>query len=316
MRHHIAVIGAGVVGTATGQGFLRHGHSVTFVDVSESRVSELQAQGLHAVERLSLDDRPTWVFLTLPTPDDGRRWDLGRFVAGVRSVGEALGRAPAYVTVVVRSTVPPGTCNDVVRPILEDASGMRVGGGFALASNPEFLRARCADEDFLHPWMTVLASRSRRTQERLAELLRPFGGELHCFDDPTTAELIKCSHNLYNAAKISFWNELWMVGQRLDVDMRDVAATVARSAEGSFNVEYGITGGAPYGGACLPKDTKGFLGFAEELGVRMPLLEAVDQVNETMRVVHDGGAHHSLVDLPSQREPERAMVDGRGRPAR
>lgn len=316
MRHHIAVIGAGVVGTATGQGFLRHGHSVTFVDVSEARVTELRGQGLHAVERLPVDDDWTWVFLTLPTPNDGRRWDLGRFVAGVGSVGEALRRAPAYATVVVRSTVPPGTCDDVVRPLLEDASGLRVGSGFALASNPEFLRARCADEDFLHPWMTVLASRSRRTQERLAELLRPFGGELHCFDDPRTAELIKCSHNLYNAAKISFWNELWMVGQRLDVDMRDVATTVARSAEGSFNVEYGIAGGAPYGGACLPKDTKGFLGFAEDLGVRMPLLEAVDQVNETMRVAQDGDARHALVHLPPQHEPERAMVDGHGRPAR
>jgi UDPglucose 6-dehydrogenase len=169
--------------------------------------------------------------------------------------------------------------------VLEEASGRRLGPGFALASNPEFLRARSADEDFLHPWMTVIASRSRRTQERLVALLAPFGGELQRFDEPAVAELVKCSHNLFNAAKISFWNELWLVARRLEVDIDVVSRTVARSAEGSFNVLYGTAAGSPYDGACLPKDAKGFLGFADGIGVPMPLLEAVEAVNEHVRTV-------------------------------
>ncbi len=180
----------------------------------------------------------------------------------MRDVGAALAATGAMHTVVVRSTVPPSTTEDLVKPILEEVSGKKEGVGFALASNPEFLRAASAADDFRWPWMTVIGARSKRVQERLTALLAPFGGELRVFDDPATAEMIKCAHNIYNATKISFWNEMWLVCQELGIEHDDVAGTVARSAEGSFNPMYGIRGGAPYGGVCLPKDTNGFLGFA------------------------------------------------------
>jgi UDPglucose 6-dehydrogenase len=157
-----------------------------------------------------------------------------------------------------------------------------------LASNPEFLRAACAAEDFRHPWMTVIASRSARTVERLAGLLRPFGGELRTFADPAAAELLKCAHNIFNATKISFWNEMWLVARRLGLDLDGIASVVARSAEGSFNPEYGIRGGAPFGGVCLPKDTRGFLGFAEAIGVEMPLLRATVKVNDRLAAIVTG----------------------------
>ena len=181
------------------------------------------------------------------------------------------------------STVPPGTCNGVVKPILEETSGLRMGDGFSLASNPEFLRAACALEDFLHPRMTVVGSRSKATLERLSELYQPFGGELQTFDDPATAELVKVSHNLFNATKISFWNEIWLLSQQLGLDGAAVAETVSRSAEASWNPAYGIRGGAPFGGACLPKDTRGFIAFAQEAGVAVPLASGVETVNEQLR---------------------------------
>jgi UDPglucose 6-dehydrogenase len=278
----IHIIGAGVVGTATGKGLAQHGHNVSFVDVDPERISMLRQDGYAASDALVLGDRPTIIFLTLPTPNDGYRWDLDYIKVGARSVGAALRDSRAVHTVVVRSTVPPGTCDTVVRPILEDVSGRRADDGFALASNPEFLRARCALEDFLYPRMTVIGSRSPRTLERLDDLLRPFGGELRRYRDPKMAELIKCTHNLYNATKISFWNELWQVSQRLGLDGDTIAETVALSSEASYNTAYGIAGGIPYGGACLPKDTKGFLGFARSLGVDVPMAVATDRVNERM----------------------------------
>ncbi|HEY8200854.1 MAG TPA: UDP-glucose/GDP-mannose dehydrogenase family protein, partial [Actinomycetota bacterium] len=223
-----------------------------------------------------------FVFLTLPTPHAGGAYDLSVIAGGARAVGEALRDAPAFHTVVVRSTVPPGTCEGLVGPILERASGRRTRQEFGLASNPEFLRAASAEEDFRFPWMTVIASRSRRTVERLSRLLAPFGGEVRTFSDPAEAELVKCCHNLFNATKISFWNEMWLVSRALGLDADRVAATVARSAEGSLNPEYGIRGGAPFGGSCLPKDTLGFLGFAGSRGIEMPLLQAVMEVNERM----------------------------------
>jgi UDPglucose 6-dehydrogenase len=197
-------------------------------------------------------------------------------------VGAALAVSEGMHTVVVRSTVPPRTTEDMVKPLLEEVSGKKEGVGFALASNPEFLRAASAADDFRWPWMTVIGARSKRVQERMTALLAPFGGELRVFNDPTTTEMIKCAHNIFNATKISFWNEMWLVCQNLGIDHDDVAGTVARSAEGSFNPLYGIRGGAPYGGVCLPKDTNGFLGFAAGRSLEMPLLDAVVRVNDTL----------------------------------
>ncbi|MHA6629601.1 2-dehydropantoate 2-reductase N-terminal domain-containing protein [Pseudonocardia sichuanensis] len=282
----IFIVGSGVVGAATGEGFLKAGHEVTFIDVSQPRIAELAARGFDVRSEIDLSDEPeSLLFLTLPTPNDGHRYDLSAFSAGTAAVGRALAASPTHHTVVVRSTVPPGTTEGLVKSTLEEHSGMVAGEGFGLASNPEFLRAVSAAEDFAHPWMTVVASRDPQTTERLRALLAPFGGELRTFTDPAQAEFIKCAHNIYNATKISFWNEMWLVAQKLGVDLDPIAATVARSAEGSINPQYGIRGGAPYGGVCLPKDTQGFLGFADNIGVDMPLLSAVVETNDRLATI-------------------------------
>jgi UDPglucose 6-dehydrogenase len=279
----IFIVGSGVVGTATGEGFLAAGHEVTFVDIAPERVRELRERGLDVRTQIDLSGEPdSLIFLTLPTPNDGHRYELSAFTAGTAAVGRSLAAAPAHHTVVVRSTVPPGTTDGLVRTVLEEQSGRTVGEDFGLAANPEFLRAASAAEDFAHPWMTVVASRDPQTVDRLRALLSPFGGELRTFADPAEAELVKCAHNIYNATKISFWNEMWLVAQKLGLDLDPIAATVARSAEGSINPQYGIRGGAPYGGVCLPKDTQGFLGFAGTIGVDMPLLSAVVETNDRL----------------------------------
>jgi UDPglucose 6-dehydrogenase len=282
----IFIVGSGVVGTATGEGFLAAGHEVTFVDVSPARVRELKNRGHDVRTELDLRAEPdSFIFLTLPTPNRGYEYDLRAFTAGSTSVGKALSASPAHHTVVVRSTVPPGTTEGLVKTVLEENSGMVAGNGFGLASNPEFLRAVSAAEDFRNPWMTVVASRDPQTVERLRALLSPFGGELRTFGNPAEAEFVKCAHNIFNAAKISFWNEMWLVAQEIGLDLDPIAATVARSAEGSINPQYGIRGGAPYGGVCLPKDTCGFLGYADTVGVDMPLLRGVVEVNELLEKV-------------------------------
>jgi UDPglucose 6-dehydrogenase len=299
----IFIVGSGVVGTATGEGLIAAGHDVTFVDIAQERVRELRERGLDARTELDLaDERSSVIFLTLPTPNIGHRYDLSAFTAGSAAVGRALAGSPARHTVVVRSTVPPGTTDGLVRSVLEVHSGRSAGEGFGLASNPEFLRAVSAAEDFAHPWMTVIASRDPQTVELLEALLSPFGGELRTFSNPAEAEFVKCAHNIFNATKISFWNEMWLVAQQLGLDLDPIAATVARSAEGSINPQYGIRGGAPYGGACLPKDTQGFLGFAKTIDVDMPLLSAVVATNDRLAdIVNHEITDHEL-DAATQRE--------------
>jgi UDPglucose 6-dehydrogenase len=282
----IFIVGSGVVGAATGGGFREAGHDVTFIDINEARVKELKERGWDARTEIDLTDEPeSLIFLTLPTPHEGHRYDLTAFTAGTSSVGKALAGSAARHTVVVRSTVPPGTTEGLVKDALEKNSGMVANEGFGLASNPEFLRAVSAAEDFANPWMTIIASRDPQNVERLREVLAPFGGELRTFSNPAEAEFIKCAHNIFNATKISFWNEMWLVAQKLGLDLDPIAATVARSAEGSINPEYGIRGGAPYGGVCLPKDTCGFLGFAANIDVDMPLLSAVVETNDRLAAI-------------------------------
>jgi UDPglucose 6-dehydrogenase len=307
----IFVVGAGVVGTAVGRGFVEAGHSVTLVDISADRVDALVAAGLDATTRLDLRGEPSsFVFLAVPTPAGPQGYDLRAMAVASRDVGRAIGQAHAergiagrhsnrrdargegdgYAvhTVVTRSTVPPGTTTQLVGPAMAQASGTPEGVGFVLAANPEFLRGTSAEDDVRWPWMTVVGARSRRVGERLAALLEPFGGELRVFDKPETAELVKCAHNLYNATKISFWNEMWLVAQALGLDPDDIAGTASRSAEGSLNPGYGIRGGAPFAGRCMPKDTDGFLAFARELGLPMPLLDSVVDVNRHLAARVDG----------------------------
>jgi UDPglucose 6-dehydrogenase len=279
------VVGAGTVGEATGRGFERAGHSVSFVDVNPTRVRALQEKGFAASSTIDLSGPAAFVFVSVPTPHDGPRYDLSYIQEASGAIGRALRDATSFHTIVVRSTVPPGTTEGFVLPILEQESGRKVHEHFGLAANPEFLRAASNHEDFLMPWMTVLGSRSARTVERMVELYRPFGGQMCTFTNPAKAELVKCAHNLFNATKISFWNEMWMVANRLGFSSDEIATVVARSAEGSIKPEYGIRGGMPFGGACLPKDTYGFIGFANELGVEVSLLQAVARVNENMESI-------------------------------
>jgi UDPglucose 6-dehydrogenase len=290
----IIIIGSGVVGEATGRGFLQHGHRVEFIDIDPERVDALRRKGLAATAALDLNGPGAFVFIVVPTPHEGRRYDLSYVTTAGRTVGQELRRATHHHTVVLRSTVPPGTTEGVLLPILEEESGRVAYEHFGLASNPEFLRAASNFEDFLLPWMTVIGSRSARTRERMSHLYRPFGGELRTFTNPAKAEFVKVAHNLFNATKISFWNELWRVADRIGFSSDEIAAVVARSSEGSINPEYGIRGGMPYGGACLPKDTYGFIGFAQQLGIDIPLAEAVATVNETMEDLVQAELSHAL----------------------
>jgi UDPglucose 6-dehydrogenase len=279
----IVVLGAGVVGLATGQGMASKGHAVTLVDSDPERVTMLREIGMDAVSTIDLRGPSAIIFITLPTPATSPSgYDLSILTEGVTSIGVALREATARHTVVVRSTVPPLTTDQLVVPLLVEQSKRSIGEHFAVAVAPEFLRAASALQDALSPWMTVVASRDERALTELVGLFRPFGGELRAFHEPATAELVKITHNAFNAAKISFWNEMWLLANQLGVDGDDVSTTVAHSAEGSINPLYGIRGGRPYGSACLPKDVTGLIGFAEDIGMALPLLQSVQHVNEIM----------------------------------
>ena len=292
----IVIVGAGVVGQATGKGFAKKGHRVSYVDINHQTIERLRAIGLDAATAAELEWRAVdVVMLAVSTPSVDDRVVLDYIEAAALDIGRGIAQAEQFVSVVVRSTVPPTTTQQRITPILERASGKRAGVDFGVAMNPEFLRAISSDQDFARPWVTVLGTSDHHTADILADLYAPFGALIvRC--SPTEAEMIKYVNNVYNAVKISYFNEVHAICEQLGINSNLVGAAVARTAESMWNPLYGTRGGVPYGGACLPKDTMAFLQFAQELGVEQQLLEATINVNRRLAASVPAAASADKVD--------------------
>lgn len=278
----IVVVGSGVVGQATGKGFIKKGHTVSFVDINPAMITKLRGEGLDAM----LVTEVPWnevdiVMLAVSTPSVDGKIVLDYIESAAYDVGRGLATTDRYITVVVRSTVPPTTTEMRITRILEQASGKKVGEGFGVAMNPEFLRAVTNEQDFARPWITVIGTSDRYTAEIMDNLYMPFGALIvRC--TPTEAEMIKYVNNVYNAVKISYFNEVSAICSQLGIDGNLIGAAVARTAESMWNPLYGTRGGVPYGGACLPKDTVAFMQFARENGFEHMMLEATIAVNNRL----------------------------------
>ena len=282
----IAIIGAGVVGRATGRGFSELGHDVVFADTDRDLVQTLRREGHHAIDPGALTTaQPSIIMICVPTPNgrDGRQ-DLGPLKAALGAIGPLLAGG-GYHLVVVRCTVLPTVTENLVVPALEDWSGGRAGRDFGVCMNPEFVREASAEDDFLEPWIVVIGELDKRSGDLLEELYRPLCQRSHApifRTDLRTAEMTKYAHNLFNATKISFTNEMWLLSRELDIDGNQVMALVAQSAEAMWNPGYGIRGGFPFGGSCLPKDLDAFARLVRDLGWCAPLLAATIDVNRRM----------------------------------
>jgi len=283
MANSIFIVGSGLVGQATGKGLATKGFKVTFIDVRPAIVNQLRQQGYEAFEASEVKKTDAAIFmLSVPT------YSLKPGINGLdfvkeaaTSIGNWLSKTDKYCLVVVRSTVLPGTTEEVVIPILEEYSGKSAGRDFGICANPEYLRERCAEEDFLNPWLVLIGELDKRSGDLLQEVY-------HWVDCPIyrmplkEAEIQKFVHNLFNAAKISFFNEMRLVCRQMGLDCEKIFPRVAQSAEASWNHSYGTRDLGPFAGSCLPKDTIAFLSWAKEQGMETPLVDAVLRVNEAL----------------------------------
>ena len=283
----IVIVGSGVVGTATGQGLHDKGHRVVFCDVEPERVALLREQGFNAIHSDDLaGPEPDAYLISVPSPTVGGRADLSYVRSAAQAVGRAIGSHRGWPLVVVRSTVPPGTTEDIVIPTLESESGRFAGEDFGVCMNPEFLRAATAPEDFMHPRVIVIGALDDRSERALRAIYDSWPAVPIVATSLRTAEAAKYVANLFSATKISFFNEMLRILTAVGVDTAAAFEGAVLGGTGFWDQRYGTRCGAPYGGACLPKDTAAFLGFAEELGFGrlMPILRATIQINEEMAV--------------------------------
>jgi UDPglucose 6-dehydrogenase len=228
---------------------------------------------------LDLSGAPAFIFLTVPTPNNGNHYELSAVRAAADAVGHALRGAQAFHTVVVRSTVPPGTCEAIVEPLIERASGKRAGVDFAMASNPEFLRQGTAVADFLAPDRIVIGVDDPAAGEKVQLAHQPLvdQGIAVLVTAIESAELIKYGSNAFLATKLSFINEI--------ADLCEASGAVVEEVAAGLGLDPRIgpaflKPGPGFGGACLPKDTHALLRTSQAFGTGSRIVGAALSANE------------------------------------
>jgi GDP-mannose 6-dehydrogenase len=301
----IAVFGLGYVGTVTAAGLASRGHQVCGVDVDEIKVGlirdgrspvvepgidALVADGAasgslrattDAVAALEAADVSLICVGTPSTPQGGT--DLSYLRRALRDIRTAMAVATppesAFHSVVVRSTVPPGTGDEIVTPTFADlpsGSGWRVG----TAMCPEFLREGSGVGDFFDPPFVVVGTADGRVREALAQVFAFLGREPRSVD-VRSAEALKYACNAFHATKVSFANEMGRVFRAYGVDSREVMEIFCEDRILNISPAY-LRPGFAFGGSCLPKDLRALLHMARANDLDVPLLAGTLRSNEVV----------------------------------
>jgi len=285
MKAKICIIGPGVVGQATGKVFAKLGFKTAFLGGNIEKTEKLRNEGYTAYTRKDLFDG-SYDFdismLTVPTPTTNGSINLDAITSASIDLGKRLKlNKKNYHLVVVKSTVPPGTTESIVARMVKKYSGRKLGRDFGLCMNPEYLREKTAYEDALKPWVILIGEYDKRSGKTLEEVYKNFKCPVYR-STIQEAEFQKYVHNLFNAVKITFFNEMREIGKKAKLGTKKIFETTAFSAEGMWNPKYGIRDLGPFSGNCLPKDTRAFLKWATHNGVEALLLKTIIKINETL----------------------------------
>jgi GDP-mannose 6-dehydrogenase len=309
----VAIAGLGYVGAVTAACLARLGHEVIGADtdadkvaaiadgrspVAEPGLDELLAEGVAAGRLTTADlatavERAEVVMVAVGTPSaSSGAIDLGTVQRVCEEIGAALRGGGPRRTVVIRSTVLPGTIHEVVVPALEAASGLRAGADFGVATNPEFLREGSSIRDFFEASRTIVGADDDASAAPVRELYAGVTSPIHVVPI-RTAELVKYADNAFHALKIAFANEIASFGRRFGIDGREVMDLVVSDDRLNISPAY-LRPGYAFGGSCLPKDLRAITDRARKSDVLLPLLDAALVSNQAhfergVRLVEEAG---------------------------
>ncbi|NQE46614.1 UDP-glucose 6-dehydrogenase AglM [ANME-1 cluster archaeon GoMg2] len=275
----ISIIGSGFVGERVGRGLISLGHDVIFYDIVDKNLPNFTKDINYAIESSDIS------FICVPTPTVEEKIDLSYIKEASENIGTALASRQNYHLVVVKSTVVPTTTENVVIPVLEKYSGKNAGE-FGVCMNPEFLTEiesswtenKDYKKDFFTEDRIVIGEYDKRSGDVLEGIYKPLNKPIFR-TDLKTAEMIKYASNCVLATKISYWNEVFLICQKLGINSQTIADIISLDPRIG---KYGTVHGKAFGGKCLPKDLKAFISFAEKYR-NVRLLKAVEDVNEEMR---------------------------------
>ena len=315
----ITIIGTGYVGLVSGACLADLGNDVLCLDVDKRKIALLESGGipihepgleglvqsnaqagrLHFttdVERSVHHGTVQCIAVGTPPDEDGSA-DLRHVVEAARSIGRHM---RDYKVVVDKSTVPVGTADRVREAIGEELKVRRVDVPYSVVSNPEFLKEGAAVEDFMKPDRVVIGADDERATQIMRAVYAPFqrNHERMLVMDVRSAELTKYAANAMLATRISFMNELANLAERLGADIEQVRQGIGSDPRIGYHFLYA---GCGYGGSCFPKDVKALQRIAEQEGLNLRIMRAVEEVNEAQK--------HRLVQKITARLGER--LEGR-----
>ena len=295
----IAVIGLGFVGLSLTSVLASKGNNVIGIDVDVEKCKKIRSgiapffePDLEKMLRIGLKKKLTitddfslvkdcdMIFVATGTPQNSTgAIELSMIKKAVTSIGRVLAKSKKSPIVLIKSTVIPGTMQNVILPILERRSGKKAGREFGLISNPEFLQESSAIRDTKFPHVIVLGG----YQTKFMKKAKSFFSKLHpnvsiTITNHQTAEMIKYANNSFLATKISFINQLSNICQNIPgANIDDIAKTIGLDPRiGALF----LNAGPGYGGSCLPKDMKALINFADRVGTNPTLLNAVEKTNQ------------------------------------
>lgn len=319
----MSVFGLGYVGCVTAACLAKDGHHVTGVDVSAEKVATLNAGRAPFVEA-GLDDLTSagvragllkgttkagegvaasdlaLVCVGTPSlPDGAQNLDYVRRVC--QEIGEALRERSGYYCVVIRSTLMSGLLKETVIPVLEKASGKRVGRDIGLCQNPEFLREGTAIDDFYNPPFTVIGEFDAKSGDAVVPLYDALSAPLFR-TTPDAAAMVKYACNAFHAVKVSFANEVGNLCKKLDVDSHVVMNIFCNDTRLNLSPYY-LKPGFAFGGSCLPKDLRALMTAARLHSLQLPVMAGTLRTNELQvdlaaeRVLRTGAGTVGLLGL-------------------
>lgn len=297
------MIGSGYVGLVTGACLSETGIDVCCVDTDAAKIAFLgqgkvpiYEPGLQEiVERNIRTGRLHFttdvsaciggadvVFIAVGTPpDQDGSADTHSVIEVARTIGRTI---TGYTVVAVKSTVPVGTTQQVGTEIRKELHKRNASIEFDVVSNPEFLKEGRAVSDFMTPDRVVVGAESTRAERTMELLYKPFMMTRNrmLFTDIATAEMIKYAANAMLATRISFMNEMANLCERVGADIDNVRRGIG--ADPRIGAKF-LYAGCGYGGSCFPKDVRALIATADRFGYPMPLLRAVDRINEAQKEI-------------------------------
>jgi GDP-mannose 6-dehydrogenase len=295
----IAVFGLGYVGAVSAACLAQDGHQVIGVDPNATKLKLINAGQSPIIEKdvggiiertvasgdlRAVADAATAIndsdlsLVCVGTPSSANgSLDL-RYVEIVCSeIGMAIAEKNAYHTIVIRSTILPGTMRDVVLPLLEKSSGLTAGQDFGLCNNPEFLREGTAVYDYHNPPKTVIGAVDEKSSQSLVSLYQGLPGPM-VLTSIETAEMVKYVDNAWHALKVTFANEIGAICKQVEVDSHSVMAIFCQDEKLNISSYY-LKPGFAFGGSCLPKDVRALTYHSNRLDLKLPVLESIMDSN-------------------------------------